>query len=515
MSTRRRFLKGCAAALGSTLVPPPATPSPSANTVVIDPKPLFDISPYLYMQFMEPLGVTDGSVEAAWDYDRDDWRADLIATAKDLAPDVVRFGGLFCRYYKWREGVGPLEQRPWMRNYVWGGKETNRVGTHEFVDFCRRVGAEPLYCVNFLSDGRKQYAEMREGNRTGDAHEAADWVSYANDPANAQRRSHGAREPYNIRLWQLGNETSYGNDGFNLEEAIEHTIEFARAMRERDPSIQLIGWGDHGSDGKLWAGAMARRAGEHLNYIAIHLMGQRPRRPDTVLDGRRYQQAPEQAWQELLELSLNVETRVREVEAVLEQENSPLGIAVTEGHLSLRPHNANPILREWLSAVYHARSMNIYQRHGARVKIATAADFCGTRWTVNAVMIQVPRGVSYLMPVASVMRLFKRYNGRQAVAVQTAPSELDIAASRSDNQIFLHVANLSYSRSAEAAFAVEGMTVAGGRVFEIAPEDLREYVHQDRPNVFEPRELSLSTKPSLKWRFPAGSVSAVVLELAG
>jgi alpha-L-arabinofuranosidase len=69
----------------------------------------------------------------------------------------MRYGGLFSRYYKWREGIGPPEKRPWMRNYVWGGKETNRVGTHEFVDFCRQVGAEPLYCVNFLSDGEKRY----------------------------------------------------------------------------------------------------------------------------------------------------------------------------------------------------------------------------------------------------------------------------------------------------------------------------------------------------------------------
>ena len=64
------------------------------------------------------------------------------------------------------------------------------------------------------------------------------------------------------------------------------------------------------------------------------------------------------------------------------------GIAITEGHLSLSPHNANPILYEWLSAAYHARSLNIYQRHGARVKIATAADFQGNRWTNNAVMLQ-------------------------------------------------------------------------------------------------------------------------------
>ena len=121
----------------------------SGAAVVIDPKPLFEISPHLYMQFMEPLGATDSSVEAAWDYTRDDWRRDFVETTRDLAPGMLRFGGLFSRYYRWREGVGPAAKRPWMRNYVWGGKESHRVGTHEFADFCRRVGAEPMYCVNF------------------------------------------------------------------------------------------------------------------------------------------------------------------------------------------------------------------------------------------------------------------------------------------------------------------------------------------------------------------------------
>ena len=144
------------------------------------------------MQFMEPLGATDSAVEASWDYDADDWRKDFVDVTRDLAPGAMRFGGLFSRYYKWREGIGPAARRPWMRNYVWGGKETNRVGTHEFVDFCRRVGAEPFYCVNFLSDGEKRYRTTQEGDRTGDAREAADWVSYANDPDHRERKANGA-----------------------------------------------------------------------------------------------------------------------------------------------------------------------------------------------------------------------------------------------------------------------------------------------------------------------------------
>jgi hypothetical protein len=196
-----------------------------------------------------------------------------------------------------------------------------------------------------------------------------------------------------------------------------------------------------------------------------------------------------------------VERRVVEIEQACKSK-----IAITEGHLSLSPGNSNPILYEWLSAPYHARSLNIYQRHGARIHIATAADFNGNRWTNTAVMLQTPRGRSYLMPVGSIARLFKRHNGTHGVAVTNAPPGLDIAASRAGNRIYLHVANLEYGRAVEASFP----GVRAGRVFEIAPEDLRTYVNQDQPDVFRPREAALTTA---SWRFPAGSVSAVELEI--
>jgi alpha-N-arabinofuranosidase len=488
MLRRREFLAAAAvSALHAT----------DANAIVVDPTPLFEISPLLYMQFMEPLGATDSAVEASWDYDADDWRKDFVEITRELAPGAMRFGGLFSRYYRWREGIGPAAKRPPMRNYVWGGMETNRVGTHEFVDFSRRVGAEPFYCVNFLSDGEKRYASA---GRTADAREAADWVSYTNDPDNRERKANGASAPLNVKLWQIGNETSYGTVTFTKEEAIAHTVEFAKAMKQRDPSIRLIGWGDRGRDRSLWAPDLYKAAGEYLDFTAIHMMGQSPKRSDTVLKGLQYEKDPERAWEELIELSDAVEKRVVEIEQA-----ATGGIAITEGHLSLSPHNTNPILFEWLSAAYHARSMNIYQRHGARVKIATGADFHGTRWTNTAVMLPVPRGRSYLMPAGSIAGLFKRHNGTHAVAVKSAPAGLDIAASRAGDKLYLHVANLNYGRAVEASFAA----IRSGRVFEIAPEDLRTYVNQDRTDVFRPREKALTAT----WRFPAGSVSAVEMDV--
>jgi hypothetical protein len=120
-------------------------------------------------------------------------------------------------------------------------------------------------------------------------------------------------------------------------------------------------------------------------------------------------------------------------------------------------------------------------------------------------MLPTPHA-AFLTPAGSIARLFKRHNGTHAVAVRRAPPALDIAASRTRNTLYLHVANLEYARSVEATFP--GTT--GGRVFEIAPEDLRTYVNQDQTDVFRPRERTVQGSV---WRFPPGSVSAVELDL--
>src|SRR3954463_8729579 len=123
---RRHFLKcaGAAAPTSKVVLSQAVRAGAGSQAIVIDPKPLFEISPHLYMQFMEPLGTTDSSVEAAWDYSKDEWRKDFVDVTRDLSPGLMRFGGNFSRYYKWREGVGPVSRRPSMRNYDWGGKET-------------------------------------------------------------------------------------------------------------------------------------------------------------------------------------------------------------------------------------------------------------------------------------------------------------------------------------------------------------------------------------------------------
>ncbi|MBE0535561.1 MAG: twin-arginine translocation signal domain-containing protein [Phycisphaerae bacterium] len=502
LTTRRGFIK--AAGVGAlALGLPPVYGQAGRDVISIDPAVRFDLSPYLYMQFMEPLGTTDGSVAAAWDFGRDRWRGDVVEVTKQLKPSLMRWGGCFSSYYRWREAVGPRDRRMPMLNLLWGGVDTGQVGTAEFVDFCRQTEADPLLCVNFESDGRKQWMRDPKGSvRSGDAQEAADWVRYCNARDCAERKAHGHDEPHNVRMWQIGNETSYDRNGFDCETAARKTVAFAEAMRKADPEISLIGWGDSG-----WAPRMLDVAGEHLQYIAFHHMfNPDGGAADSPLRGIEYRKDPDRTWEHLMDACKPHEAKIKAIREQTAGCTTPL--AMTECHFALPGRNRCEVLSTWAAGVANARLLNVHERHGDRLKIATLADFCGTRWQVNAVMIPVPGGRAFMMPVALVMSLYRHHSGAKAVSVNAAPDALDITASRTDGRLFLHVVNTQRTRSAAAQLAVDGMRIVEGRVFEMAADPEFEVMEA---GVIRTVEKKLPATG--EWTFPAASVSAVELDV--
>lgn len=467
----------------------------------MDAAPRFELSPHLYMQFMEPLGATDGSVEAAWDHQSARWRPDLLDITRDLAPGMVRWGGCFSSYYRWAEAVGPRAGRRPMYNLLWGGTESNQVGTCEFVDFCRQVGAEPLLCVNFESDGRKNWASPRVGGpRSAGPEEAALWVSYCNRADDKLRASHNA-QPDKVRFWQIGNETSYDTDGYDLETAASRTVAFARAMRESDPSIQLIGWGD--SD---WAPRMAQVAGEHLDYLAFHHMFH-PSPHDPILDGANYRADPARTWDALMKAPTIHERKINAMRAHVE--GTGLKLALTECHFTLEGRDRGDAMSSWAVGVAYARMLNVHERQGDLLKIATLSDFCGTRWQVNSVIIPTPSGRSYLLPVGHVMRLYRKHGGQHATTVLACPGGLDITASRTSDRLFLHVVNTRREQAVGARIEVQGFSIRAARCFEIAADPEVE-VLQSCPDVLQTEEKPLHGD---LWTFPPASVSALEIEL--
>lgn len=161
---------------------------------------------------------------------------DVTAMLRAARLPLLRWpGGNFVSGYHWRDGVGPVDARPTRPNPAWPGLEYNLFGTEEFIAFCRAVGCEPMICVN-------------AGN--GAAEEAAAWVAYCNGAADTPmgrlRAENGHPEPYDVRLWEIGNEI-YGRwqVGWTTPGGyLDRYGRFARAMLEADPTIQIVACGE-------------------------------------------------------------------------------------------------------------------------------------------------------------------------------------------------------------------------------------------------------------------------------
>ena len=164
-------------------------------------KKIGTINPNIYGHFAEHLGhCIDGGIWVGPDSEIPNVRGirtDVVEALRKIKPPVVRWpGGCFADSYHWRDGIGPREKRPKRINVHWGRViENNHFGTHEFIDFCRQIGAEPMFAAN-VGSGTPQ--EMR------------DWLEYVNLDGDSTlanlRAKNGHPEPFNVRYVCIGNE---------------------------------------------------------------------------------------------------------------------------------------------------------------------------------------------------------------------------------------------------------------------------------------------------------------------
>jgi len=77
-------------------------------------------------------------------------RNDVVAPLKKLKIPNLRWpGGCFADTYHWKDGIGPKEKRPTIVNTNWGGvTENNSFGTHDFLNMCELLDAEPYLAGN-------------------------------------------------------------------------------------------------------------------------------------------------------------------------------------------------------------------------------------------------------------------------------------------------------------------------------------------------------------------------------
>ena len=160
------------------------------------------------------------------------FHAGMIRLYKEAGFKMAKWpGGNFVSAYDWYDGIGDPDKRPPRVQPMWSNRvESNDVGLHEFLAFCRLLEAEPYLTIN---------------SGFGDARSAAEEVEYCNGSQGTRlgkmRAENGHPEPFNIRLWCIGNEMygpwQYGH--MSLDQYwVKHNY-IVEAMKKVDPSIKV------------------------------------------------------------------------------------------------------------------------------------------------------------------------------------------------------------------------------------------------------------------------------------
>ena len=413
------------------------------------------ISPFLYGQFIEYMGrCIDGGVydEKSPRSDSNGIRQDVLAKAKELAPTMIRFpGGTFVKTFHWMDGVGPKESRRASKNLIWGGINTFRFGTCEFIDYCRAIGAEPVLVVNIA---------------TGTPEEAANWVEYCNGTNDTYyanlRRSHGYKEPFNVRYWALGNEEAAEPDAGrhqNPNDYVKDVWHFIKLMKLTDPSIELIADGERGLP--EWNKTVLRGLDGAIDYISFHAYVDTWKSPYSVferIDGvereladmarqvREHSTFPVKGWKKWYRFP----ARTKPVKIALdewgiwEKQDPPYGTTVTY---------------EWRHALATAWFMNAILRQADNVAMANWAQM------VNILAPIMTSGTdSIRQTVFYPLREYRRNARGEAVGVRVSSPQIDgglrsldavATVDRASGEIALFMVNIT-PKSVTASIVVDG-----------------------------------------------------------
>ena len=195
------------------------------------------ISKHIYGHFAEHIsGVIYDGIYVGEDNvnipQTDGVRNDVIQALKNLNIPNLRWpGGCFADTYHWKDAIGPKDQRIPIENLSWGNyREDNSFGTHEFLNLCELLGAEPYLAVNMNS---------------GTVQEAVEWVQYTNHANGTSyltdlREEYGRENPWKVKYWGIGNESWDCGGNMSVDYYINLYKRFATAMTNYFNSEKLF-----------------------------------------------------------------------------------------------------------------------------------------------------------------------------------------------------------------------------------------------------------------------------------
>ena len=220
----------------------------------------------LYGSFIEHLGraVYTGIYQPGHKMaDENGFRKDVLDLVKELNVPIVRYpGGNFVSNFRWEDSVGP--ERKSRLDLAWRTLEPNTFGIGEFSKWAKKANTDIMMAVNLGTRG------------TADALNLLEYCNLDTDSCYADlRRSHGDKDPYDIKLWCMGNEMDGPwQMGHKKAEEYGHiAAETSKAMKQMDKRIETVVCGSSSVSmptfGK-WESGVLDEAYDYVDYVSLH-----------------------------------------------------------------------------------------------------------------------------------------------------------------------------------------------------------------------------------------------------
>jgi alpha-L-arabinofuranosidase len=451
------------------------TGSDTAHIKLDTSRTIGQIDRKLYGNFLEHLGrCIQGGVfdEGSPLSDSEGFRKDVMKAVKELQVPFLRWpGGNFSSNYDWRDGIGPRDSRPRRLEMAWGTIEDNRFGTHEFLDYVERIGAEPYICANL---------------GTGTWDEAQQWVEYVNfagDTATTRlRKKNGRDQPWKVGYWGLGNEMDgpWQMGHRTAEDYGKFALEAAKLMHWTDPSIKMVAAGssNFNADWIGWNRTVLDYLKPHVDYLSIHMYVGNPEN-----DYYKFQTTP-----------VELGNRIKITEGVIKEAVNDLSskkqiyIAWDEWNVWYRARGDKERGRKILEEHYNLEDalvvssfLNTFVNHAHIVKIANMAQLVN----VIAPIFTSEKGM-FLQTIYYPLQLFAVYcHGTALDLLIESPTYktkgydavpyLDASAvDTGDGGLVLNVTNRHREQPLDVVFELSGKRFDGSyQVFEVNGPDIK------------------------------------------
>ena len=490
-----------------------AQESPLRARVKIDTERVIgEIDPMIYGNFAEHLGrCIDGGIfeEGHQLSDARGYRKDVFEAAGKLNVTQLRWpGGNFSSNYHWKDGIGPRDKRPPRLEMAWGTVESNRFGTHEFLEYAEMMKTEPYVCVNL---------------GTGSWTDAQQWVEYVNSSADTAmtrlRKENGRPNPWKVKYWGLGNEMDgpWQMGHRSADEYGKFALEAAKLMRWTDPNIKLIAAGSsHFAQGIDWVGwnrTVLEHLKNHVDYLAVHLyVGNR-----------------ENDYYEFVASSRDLDNRTKTTEGVIDAAMSDMRvprkihIAWDEYNVWYRARGNKERGRRILEERYNledalviATFLNSFINHAHIVKMANMAQLVN----VIAPIFTNETGL-FLQTIFYPLQLIANNCKGKALALfvdsptydskRFGPvSYLDSSASLDGNTLALSLVNRHKDQPLDAEFELQDKTFAGPvEISEVNGPDIKAENDFGKTAVKTVTRTATANGRKLQLRLPAHSYALV------